>query len=147
MRWIVVLLIAVLLAGAGFWYYSLQRTQVLEAFVSECIEMQNHEKQFLIALRSDNVQLCDGLEGTFKSRCFAYLQEDSSLCNPDDFDCSAIASKDLSKCVEDTCKAWITKDLSYCASVDNREWCENMISLNAEYFSPDKESCREIAKG
>lgn len=141
------LLVLVVLAGAGFWHYSVQREVEIVEFAEGCVRGKTELSEFFGALRSQDASNCDGLPVLYKSRCMAYLLGDSALCSEADLDCLAISSKNLSLCSEESCRAWVSQDLSYCDSLDedSKLVCVNMVSLNSEFFMMTEEECRTAA--
>lgn len=145
MRWIVVLVVIVLLAGAGFWYYA--RQQKIEFAADKCMEARSETQTFLLAIKNKDSSLCQSLDGGMRNRCLAYVVKDVVLCG-EDLECQAVASGNVSACFDPICKAWASGDVSNCNELDadSKEYCSNLVSLNAEYFAISEAQCLDYAK-
>jgi hypothetical protein len=146
MRWIAVLVIVVLLAGAGFWYYARQHN--IEVASEKCLESRSELQSFLLGVKNKDSSLCQSLDGGMRNRCLAYVAKDSSLCSSSDSECLAVASGNVSACFDPICKAWASGDVANCneLDVDSKEYCVNLVSLNAEYFAISEAQCLDYAK-
>ncbi|MBS3148874.1 hypothetical protein J4219_08405 [Candidatus Woesearchaeota archaeon] len=114
-------------------------------FTDQCVERTEEQKQFILALKEKDAALCTTFEGIMQQRCSAYIANEPALCAPADLDCTAIASKNISLCVEPICKALASSDASYCQELSDPTYCTNLATFNAEAFVPNKESCKNAA--
>ncbi len=146
MRWILVLLLVALLAGAGFWYYTV-RQQKMERFVNDCIGRQGDMRKFWMALRAKDSEQCKDIGEPLKKKCIAFTRGDPLLCD-NDVTCVAITTKNVSRCFDATCKAQASGNVSYCNEFEGppREMCKNIVAMNVDYFAPNETTCKQASK-
>jgi len=149
MRWIIVLVVVLVVAGAGvggFWYFSAKEEQIVKN-TEMCIASQTHMQKFVEAWRSGDAAMCRGLDGQVRQRCLAYTLNDVSLCG-EDKDCIAITTKNTSLCIEPMCKALAASDTAYCQELEeeSQDWCENLVNRNVNFFASNEQLCRAVAE-
>ncbi|MBI4146496.1 hypothetical protein HY489_04115 [Candidatus Woesearchaeota archaeon] len=135
----------ILLAGAAL-YQGMNKYQN-ERIIKSCVTKQTDTQKLLTALKTNNPSLCAELTQPHASRCKAYLSNEPTNCQQNDLDCQAIASKKPEQCAESLCKAWATQNPEMCNELGNSaQWCKNLVTLNAEAFTPKREECEKITR-
>jgi len=144
---VIVIILLLLLGSAIFAMRAYTHQRAITRFVNECLANQNELQQFLLTLKSQNPASCAALNGIYKTRCIAYLTFDPLACTKTDPDCIAIASKNITQCVEPVCKAWILQDTALCDQLaSGKEECAHLITLDAAYFATKNDACTTTAQ-